>query len=53
MGSMTKLKKTGEHTFRRIRSDDTLGETWVFTLGPEGRATRYTVNGNHSFRIIP
>jgi hypothetical protein len=53
MGSMTKLKKTGEHTFRRIRSDDTLGETWVFTLGPDGRATRYTVNGNHSFRITP
>lgn len=32
---------------------DTLGETWVFTLGPDGRATHYTVNGNHSFRITP
>lgn len=51
MGSMTRLRKAGEHTFRRIRSDDSLGETWVFRVGADGQADRYTVHNNHYPRI--
>jgi len=48
---MTKLKKTGEHTFKRVRADGELMESYVFTMGPDGKATRYTVHGNHSPRL--
>jgi hypothetical protein len=48
---MIRLKKTGEHTFRRIRKDDTLGEEIVFETGPDGRATRFTRHSNPSERI--
>ncbi|HEX9167084.1 MAG TPA: serine hydrolase [Gemmatimonadales bacterium] len=48
---MTKLKKTGEHTFKRVRTDGELMEAYVFTMGPDGKATRYTVHGNHSTRL--
>jgi CubicO group peptidase (beta-lactamase class C family) len=51
MEGMTKLKKTGEHTFKRVRADGELMESYVFTMGPDGRATRYTVHGNHTQRI--
>lgn len=51
MGSLTKLRKVGEHTFRRVRADGELMEPYVFTLGPDGRATRYTVHQNHSPRV--
>jgi CubicO group peptidase (beta-lactamase class C family) len=43
---MTRLRKTGDHTFRRIRPDDTLGETIVFEMGPDGRAARYIWHNN-------
>lgn len=32
MAGLTKLKKTGEHRFRRVRDDGELGEEWVFEL---------------------
>jgi len=48
---MTKLKKTGEHTFKRVRTDGELMESYVFTMGPDGKATRYTVHGNHYTRL--
>jgi hypothetical protein len=51
MEGMTKLKKTGEHTFKRVRADGELMESYVFTMGPDGKATRYTVHGNHSPRL--
>lgn len=55
MGSMTRLRRVdgAEHTFRRVRSDDTLGETWIFSLDPDGRATHYTVHNNHYPRLMP
>ena len=31
---MERFKKTGEHRFRRIRKDDSLGEEIVFEMGP-------------------
>jgi CubicO group peptidase (beta-lactamase class C family) len=49
--ALTKLRKTGEHTFRRVRSDDTLGEAYVFEMGPDGKAVRMRVNGNASPRL--
>ena len=46
LGSMIRLKKTGEHTFRRVRDDDSLGEEIRFDIGPDGRAHRMWRHGN-------
>lgn len=46
MKALERLRKTGEHTFRRVRSDGTLGEEVRFELGPDGRATRLWVHSN-------
>jgi CubicO group peptidase (beta-lactamase class C family) len=43
---LTKLRMTGEHTFRRIRKDEALGETLVFEMGREGQAVRMIWNSN-------
>ncbi len=48
---MERFRKTGEHRFRRIRKDDTLGEEVVFEMGPDGRATRFTQHSNHLRRV--
>jgi CubicO group peptidase (beta-lactamase class C family) len=48
---LTKLRKVGEHTFRRVRRDDTLGETIVFDMGADGRPTRMVWNSNHYRRV--
>ncbi len=48
---LVKLKKTGEHTFQRIREDETLGEAVVFEMGPDGRAARFTQHSNVHERI--
>ncbi len=44
---LTKLKKVGDHTFRRVRKDEALGETVVFEMGPDGRATRFQWHSNY------
>jgi CubicO group peptidase (beta-lactamase class C family) len=49
--SITKLKKTGKHTFRRIRKDDDLGEEIVFEMGPDGRAARLKWDSNYYPRV--
>jgi hypothetical protein len=49
--AITKLRKTGEHTFRRVRKDEALGEELVFEVGPDGKATRITWHGNHYRRV--
>lgn len=51
LGSMTRLRKTGDHTFRRIRRDDGLGETVTFEMGPDGKAAGYVQHGNRYPRI--
>jgi CubicO group peptidase (beta-lactamase class C family) len=51
LGSMMKLKKTGEHTFRRVRDDDTLGEEVRFEIGSDGRAVRMWQHGNFNPRV--
>lgn len=48
---MEKLRRVGEHTFRRVRKDDTLGEAIVFEIGPDGRATKYWQHSNPSPRL--
>jgi CubicO group peptidase (beta-lactamase class C family) len=51
MADLTKLRKVGEHTFRRVRKDGALGETWTFEIGPDGKASRYQVHQNWRSRI--
>ena len=48
---LEKLKKTGEHTFRRVRKDETLGEEVVFEMGADGRPTRFKRHSNYSARV--
>lgn len=48
---LERFRKTGEHTFRRIRKDDTLGEELVFEMGPDGRAKRFLRHSNFRERI--
>jgi len=52
MEALTKLRKVGEHTFRRVRKDDTLAEPIVFELGPDGKALRYIQHSNPYERRI-
>jgi CubicO group peptidase (beta-lactamase class C family) len=51
--SLTELKKTGEHTFRRVRSDKSLGEEIRFDIGPDGKASRMWRHSNFDPRIKP
>ena len=46
MAALVRLKKVGDHTFRRVRKDDSLGEPIVFELGPDGKARRYVQHSN-------
>jgi len=41
---LTKLRKVGDHTFRRVRPDGKLAEAWTFAVGADGRVTQLTVN---------
>ncbi|HET9532601.1 MAG TPA: serine hydrolase [Blastocatellia bacterium] len=43
---LMKLRKVGEHTFRRIRKDESLGEALVFEMGADGRAARIIWHSN-------
>jgi CubicO group peptidase (beta-lactamase class C family) len=49
--SIVKFKKTGDHTFRRVRDDEELGEEIVFEMGPDGRAARLKWHSNYYPRI--
>lgn len=51
LASLTRFRKTGEHTFRRIRDDDALGEEIRFEMGPDGRAARMWRHSNFSPRM--
>jgi CubicO group peptidase (beta-lactamase class C family) len=40
--ALTRLKRTGDHTFRRIRKDDDeLGEVFTFDVSDDGTVSRY------------
>ncbi|MGQ0643205.1 MAG: serine hydrolase [Gemmatimonadaceae bacterium] len=49
--SLTKLRKTGEHTFRRVRRDEALGEEYAFEMGPDGKPTRFRWHNNYYARV--
>lgn len=49
--SLMKLKKTGEHTFRRVRKDEALGEEIAFELGPDGKPTRFRWHQNYYAKV--
>jgi CubicO group peptidase (beta-lactamase class C family) len=49
--AITKWKKTGDHTFRRVRKDEALGEEVVFTVGADGKATQLTWHSNVFRRV--
>lgn len=50
--AMTKLKKVGDHTFRRVRDDDeSLGETYVFEVDEDGNVTRCKQHSNWMTRV--
>ena len=51
MKALERLRKTGEHTFRRVRSDGTLGETYRFEIGPDGKPSKLWVHNNPSPRM--
>lgn len=46
--TLARLKKTGEHAFRRVREDEEgqLGEEFVFELAADGTVTRYKQHSN-------
>jgi hypothetical protein len=46
MKALERLRKTGDHTFRRVRSDGALGETYRFELGPDGKPSKLWVHSN-------
>ncbi|MFV1988991.1 MAG: serine hydrolase domain-containing protein, partial [Gemmatimonadota bacterium] len=48
---LVKLKKSGEHTFRRVQSDGELAEEWRFEIGEDGRASRVWVHSNFNTRV--
>ena len=50
--SLNKLKKTGEHTFRRIRKDDeSLGEEFVFEVDENREVIRFTSHSNWMTKV--
>jgi len=51
LDSLTKLKRVGENTFKRVRDDGNLGEPIVFELGPNGKVTRLIWNSNYAYRV--
>ncbi len=46
LAALSKLRKVGDHTFRLVRKDGTLAEPYVFEIGPDGKARRFTVHSN-------
>ncbi len=46
MRALTKLRKIGEHTFRRVRPDGELAEPIVFEMKPDGTPARILWNSN-------
>lgn len=51
MAGLARWKKTGDHTFRRIRKDDTLAESIVFEPGADGKPVRLVWHSNVYRRV--
>ena len=52
-GSLLLLQHVAGDTFRALRDDDSLAETWVFERGPDGRVVRLRTNGQSQNRLAP
>ena len=50
MEALVELRRTGPHTFRRVRKNKTLGEEVRFELGADGRVTRMWWHSNYTTR---
>jgi CubicO group peptidase (beta-lactamase class C family) len=48
---LMKLERTGEHRFRRVRDDESLGEEIRFDLGPDGSVLRMWQHSNFQPKI--
>lgn len=51
--ALARLQHIEGTTFRRVRDDESLGESYEFELGPDGRATRFKVHSIYEDRIEP
>jgi CubicO group peptidase (beta-lactamase class C family) len=51
MAGLTRWKKTGEHTFRRVRKDETLAESLRFEMDADGKAARIIWHSNTYRRL--
>ena len=49
--NLVKLKKSGDHRFRRVRKDENLGDEIVFEIGSDGRPTRFRMHSNFYPRV--
>ena len=49
--AMTKLRRTGDDTFQRVRDDGELGEAYIFQRDDSGAIESYTVHGNFSRKV--
>ena len=52
-GSLLLLQHVAGDTFRALRDDDSLAETWVFERSPDGRVVRLRTNGQSQNRLAP
>ncbi len=50
LDALVQLKKDGEHTFRRVRDDEELGEQVRFEVDADGSVQRMWRHGNFSTR---
>jgi CubicO group peptidase (beta-lactamase class C family) len=52
VAAIERLRKTGDHTFARVRTEDeSLGEEFAFEIGADGKATRFVRHSNAMTRI--
>jgi len=51
MSALTKLERVDGNTFRRKRSDDDLGEEWVFEADASGTIVRLQQHGNYARKV--
>ncbi len=51
VNAMTKLRRTGDDIFQRVRDDGELGEAYIFQRDESGAIESYTVHGNFSRKV--
>ena len=51
MEAMTKLRRTADDTFQRVRDDGELGEAYVFHRDESGAIESFSVHGNFSRKV--